>query len=102
MTVSPTAAGLFANGSHAANVTAEEDELLAKLDAYWAWMQEEDRIVGMAPWHWINQMSGKWAKGSPPYLDTWGRGVLSFPRLIDRLKQIGKEIGGAPARAVAL
>jgi hypothetical protein len=86
------APGLFANGSSAANATAEEDQLIAKLDAYWVWMQEEKRLVGMTPWHWIDQLDGKFAK-TPNYVNTWGRGVVSFPRLVDRLRQIGKEIG---------
>ena len=32
--------------------TAQDGRLLAKLNKYWEWIQEEPRIVGLNPYHW--------------------------------------------------
>ena len=52
------AAGIF--GSHYAppvcNTTLAETEanILAKLDAYWEWIQNDTRMVGLNPYHWTD------------------------------------------------
>ncbi len=57
--------------------------LVAKLDAYWSWVQTEPLIVGMLPWHWNN--------GNVDLIDTiFGAGIEGFPALIKRLNEIGK------------
>jgi hypothetical protein len=49
--------GLFGpNGTHNnATATAENDDaLLEKLTAYWAWADIEPKITGLIPWHWTD------------------------------------------------
>ena len=47
--------GLCADGNDSgtdAQHTAQDGRLLAKLNKYWEWIQEEPRIVGLNPYHW--------------------------------------------------
>ena len=49
--------GLFGNDNPgdvaaAGNKSHQEDMLLQQLESYWTWMQSDDRISGMWPWHW--------------------------------------------------
>ena len=47
--------GLCADGNDSgtdAQHTAQDGWLLAKLNKYWEWIQEEPRIVGLNPYHW--------------------------------------------------
>ena len=37
-----------------AQQTAQDGWLLAKLNKYWEWIQEEPRIVGLTPYHWTD------------------------------------------------
>jgi hypothetical protein len=45
--------GLFGAAGPNATAMAENDEsLVAKLSAYWAWADAEPKITGVIPWHW--------------------------------------------------
>jgi hypothetical protein len=47
--------GLYGNDSATPAEHALQDErLLAKLDAYWEWIQNDTRMVGLNPYHWTD------------------------------------------------
>ena len=47
--------GLYGNDSATPAEHALQDErLLAKLDAYWEWIQDDTRMVGLNPYHWTD------------------------------------------------
>jgi hypothetical protein len=80
--------GLFGSNSTARDATTpnatamlENDEsLVEKLSAYWAWAEEEPRITGFIPWHWGNLGLGYVANpANPPKFQL---GADSFPKTL--------------------
>ena len=46
--------GLYGNDSATATEHAVQDiRLVAKLEAYWEWIKEDNKIVGLNPYHWV-------------------------------------------------
>ena len=33
----------------------QDGRLLAKLEAYWTWIKDDERMVGLNPYHWVRQ-----------------------------------------------
>ena len=106
------APGLFGNNSATAAEQAVHDErLVAKLDAYWNWAAEDDRIIGFSPYMWAdsspctdalepNRSKGCWLKhtcyerapGSGPCGrpgELFGFGAQHYPKVVARLREIG-------------
>ena len=77
--------GLFGdrNTTRSGTMEAQEEYLLAKLNATVAYAESQPDIVGVIPWHWL----------SPPksygiYSTIFGLGIESFPKLIARLNEL--------------
>jgi hypothetical protein len=85
--------GLFGdrNTKRSGSMAEQEDYLLTKLEHYYNYAQSEPLIAGMIPWHW----------SSPPatytiYSTVYGLGIDSFPKLVERLGEIGEAIRHPP------
>ena len=67
----------------------QEDHVLAKLDAYLEWMNNDTRIIGLNPYHWKTRGhdSPAWSRGCDLAL-----GASDMPRVVARLRQIGLSI----------
>ena len=78
--------GLDGNGvNNVSGTLADQDEyLVAKLNAYMEWANNDKDIVGLIPWHWLNMPS--------PQTSIIGLGMQSFPKLVKRLDAIGAEL----------
>ena len=50
----PNATALNATAPNATAMAENDESLVAKLSAYWAWADGEPRITGIIPWHWAN------------------------------------------------
>jgi hypothetical protein len=80
--------GTFGNESQ--SVVAQDAFVTAKMEGYWAWSKNESRIRLINPWHWAS---------SPKDAGEYGRGAEDFPKLLARMREIGREImkgGGTP------
>jgi len=74
--------GLFGNPTK--NHTAQEDALVAKLEAYGAWIASEPRIAGLNPWHYSSRQNAGYPHDKYPY----GMGAVDFPRVIEALRAL--------------
>ena len=64
---------------------ADQDEyLVEKLNGYLEWAKSDKDIVGLIPWHWLNEPS--------PQTSIIGLGMQSFPKLVARLNVVGAEL----------
>ena len=61
--------------------------LLDKLRGFWEWAKEDDRLIGMAPWHMNDRSSGMGVN--------MGRGAINFPSVLAELRAIMKLIDGS-------
>jgi hypothetical protein len=58
---------------------------LQKLEAYYSWALSEPRIGGFCPWHYANRAGD----GDPGDVCDMMPGVVAFPAVLARLKEIG-------------
>ena len=42
--------GLYGDATE--SVESQEPALLEKLDAFWRWVRNDTKVVGIIPWHW--------------------------------------------------
>ena len=46
--------GFYGNDTAtAAEHTVQDGRLLAKLEAYWTWIKDDEKMVGLNPYHWV-------------------------------------------------
>jgi hypothetical protein len=78
--------GLDGNGvNNVSGTMADQDEyLVEKLNGYLEWAKSDKDIVGLIPWHWLNEPS--------PQTSIIGLGMQSFPKLVARLNVVGAEL----------
>ena len=83
--------GLFGdrNVSRSGTMEDQDDYLVAKLNATVAYAESQPDIVGLIPWHWLSP-----PKSYAIYSTIFGLGIESFPKLIARLDELGKQISG--------
>lgn len=93
--------GFYGNDSATPAAHALQDgRLLAKLEAYWEWIQGSTRIVGLNPYHWDDTNACLLKNTSActhMCYDTvcgldgelFGFGAKNFPRLVARMREIG-------------
>ena len=77
---------------------------MQKLEGYWNWSKEDDRLQIFNPWHWTSQCVNK-SHGS--YADVkrglcvhengtaniqYNRGAVEFPLLLAKMAEIGRAI----------
>jgi len=74
--------GIFGNPS--GNVSAIEDALVEKMEAYGAWLATEPRIAGINPWHFSTRSNRNYKPGTYPF----GLGLIDFPKVLEALKKI--------------
>lgn len=69
------------------SLRGQESLLLQKLDAYWQWAQDDQRVAGICPWHWGLRVQ------DPPYGSTgeaqYDLGASAFPAVVRRVLEIG-------------
>ena len=65
---------------------------MEKLDGYWAWSQDEPRIVGLNIWHWNSIKVTGTAKVDTEY----AIGAEGLPVVVARLQEIRKALGPEP------
>ena len=69
------------------SLRGQESLLLEKLDAYWQWAQDDQRVAGICPWHWGLRVQ------DPPYGSTgeaqYNLGASAFPGVVSRVLEIG-------------
>jgi hypothetical protein len=88
--------GLFAdsNTTVAGSLQQQEPALVQKLNAYWHWVQNDPKVVGLNVWHWINTRSAlkgrHRARGNPA--TEYNVGTESLPLVIARLEEIRAEL----------
>ena len=63
----------------------QDEELSAKLQAYWDFAQTDDRVSGFLPWHWADLPSSF----RPTSMTLGGS---SFPRTMEAWAQIRKQL----------
>jgi hypothetical protein len=92
------AAGIF--GSHYAppvcNTTLAETEanILAKLDAYWDWAQQEPLVSGFCGWHLLNRtVDQNWKPGCDEEV-----GAVGMPKVMAKLRAMGGAVLHPPHR----
>ena len=97
--------GFYGNDTGTAEQHAVQDgRLLAKLEAYWAWIKSDERMAGLNPYHWddTNACPPKPAKCTHmcyggvcgPDGELFGWGAKNYPRLLARMREIGAAIHG--------
>jgi hypothetical protein len=62
-------------------------QVVSKLEQYFAWAQQDDRIVGFNPWHFNNRSVPQWGGAYDQQL-----GGNSMPSVVAKLKEIGNSI----------
>ena len=82
--------GLFGWNRTECTVETQTRALLDKLEAFWAWAEQEPLIVGMFPWH-LNDRS----RGNPD--KDLGLGAVNFPQVVAELKKLNVMIAAGPA-----
>ena len=78
--------GLDGNGvNNVSGTMADQDEyLVAKLNGYLEWVKSDKDVVGVIPWHWLDEPS--------PQTSIIGLGMQSFPKLVAQLNAVGAEL----------
>ena len=69
-----------------------QDEIVhGKLAAYLEWAKSEPRIAGFNAWHWADHPTG-----DPRGVCDFKRGLVSLPKSMALMQQIGKSVGPLP------
>ena len=77
--------GIYGNPDLPAdNLTAQEDLLVEKMEAYGQWLTTDDRIAGLNPWHFSTRQNANYPINKYPF----GLGAIDFPRVIAILRDI--------------
>ena len=63
--------------------------VVEKLDGYWSWLQQEERIAGMLPWHFNTRPGPE----HPPPCDM-NLGAATMTTVVAKLEEIGRRIIG--------
>ena len=74
--------GTFADGNRqrSGSLAAQDNVIAQKLEAYFQWMQEDERVVGLNAYHWLNEGKANDSGWVPPG-DAWlGEGLMSLPQ----------------------
>ena len=79
--------GLFGWNQTQCSLKTQTAALLDKLRGFWAWAQEDPKVVGLSPWHLNDRSSGMGAN--------MGRGAIEFPSVLAELRAIMKLIDGS-------
>ena len=65
--------------------------LLRKLDEYFAWAADDERLVGMVPWHYGNRKM--------PTTPSYEKGAIEYPDVVAKLFSIGwRNVSQFPTR----
>ena len=57
--------GVFGWNQSQCSLKTQTAALLDKLRGFWSWAQEDERVVGMSPWHLNDRSSGMGANMGP-------------------------------------
>lgn len=91
--------GTFADGDlvRAGSLAAQDPHIADKLRGYWQWMQEDELVVGLNAYHWLNEgwrnASGSWV---PAESALFGEGLISLPLSRTVLAQITAQARSQP------
>lgn len=84
--------GIYANdpyncekGNVSCPVKDQEAQVVIKLEEYFKWAQEDEKIVGFNPWHFNDRNASQYV--GVPY--DYRLGAVSMPTVVDKLKEIG-------------
>jgi hypothetical protein len=83
--------GTFADGNlrRSGPLGVQDSHIAAKLRGYWQWMQEDQLVVGLNAYHWLNEgrrnASGSWVPTADALM---GEGLASLPLSCSVLAQI--------------
>ena len=82
------------NTTSCGSLASQEARLVQKMEAYGAFLRNESRLVGLAPWHYTNRGHSQNDK-SPCDMRL---GAVAFPGLMQRWTAFGEEIVRAKQR----
>ena len=90
--------GLFGcdNVTSCGSRAEQEQRLLAKMDAYIAYLGNESRVVGLAPWHLATRTKSQNDK-SPCDMHL---GAVEFPTLLQKYSVFAASIKNAPSSSL--
>jgi hypothetical protein len=104
--------GLYGNAStvlprRTPDADLQDERLVLKLNEYWDWAKDDDRVIGLNPYHWadadlctldnqslcVHMCYGGEGCDRPQVCgksgDIFGAGARNFPRLVSRMREIG-------------